>query len=59
MAVLLERLDDEDRTAVEAALQSSMVEVQHVQIADVLQAAGHDVSCGMVAWHRRRKCRCG
>jgi len=59
VSVLFEKLNDEDRQALEDILtNSSSNAISSRQIYEIITAEGHEVAYTSVANHRRKACRC-
>lgn len=62
VSVLLEKLNDEDREALENILSTSNSKSHNAissrQIYEIVVSEGHDVAYTSIANHRRRACRC-
>lgn len=59
VSVLLSKLNDEDREALEGILKNtSSGSISSRQIYEIITAEGHEVAFTAVANHRRKACRC-
>ena len=59
LAVVADSLEAEDRTALDAALETDVGVITNVAIVKWLETRGQDVRWQSISSHRRGTCRCG
>lgn len=58
IATLIDQLDDEDRTQLNAWIELPSSAMSHSRLARILRAAGHNVGTDPLARHRKGECAC-